>query len=329
LVNDAKNRRIIIYGAGAIGGTLGGHLALSGAEVILIGRTGHVNSINQKGLHFITPSGTHYLKVRAVTSPRQIDFKSNDAVFLCVKSQNTEEAMYDLHSVIPDVPVFCFQNGVRNEEIAARLFPRVYGVMVRIGGEYITDGEITVRRDPPGWVVIGRYPQGLDAELEIIGDRVRNAGFLVRLSSDVMPYKWGKLMTNLGNAIGAITNGRWEETRRINQAAMQEANIILAQANIPWVSQEKLSEEWHEIAEKPRKVLSTESQSSTWQSLARKQGSVETEFLNGEIVRQAKRLGKEAPINAALLQITQEMAAHHETPGKYTPGELEKLLGIT
>ena len=136
-------------------------------------------------------------------------------------------------------------------------------------------------------------------------------------------------MSNLNNAIGAITNSRWEETRRINQAATEEGREILKLAGIPWISQEQLSAEWKEIAEKPRKVLTTESQSSTWQSLARQQGSVETEFLNGEIVRQASLLGREAPVNAALTRITQEMAANHEKPGKYKLEALEKLLGLT
>jgi 2-dehydropantoate 2-reductase len=164
--------------------------------------------------------------------------------------------------------------------------------------------------------------------LEAIGDQVRQAGFKVLLSEKVMPYKWGKLMANLNNAIGAITNSRWDETGLLHRAAVEEARDILKLAGIPWISQEQLAVEWKDLAEKPRKVLTTESQSSTWQSLARKQGSVETEFLNGEIVRQAKRIGKEAPINAGLMRITLEMAAKHETPGKYKPAELEKLLGI-
>jgi 2-dehydropantoate 2-reductase len=328
LANETKKSRVIILGAGAIGGALGGHLALSGTEVVLVARPGHVNRINEKGLHFITPAGTHFLRVPAVTSPGQIKFREEDVIFLCVKSQNSEEALSELHSVIQNIPVFCFQNGVRNEETASRYFTQVYGVMVRIGGEYITDGEITVRRDPPGWVVMGRYPQGLDERLKSCGDQVRQAGFRVLLSEKVMPYKWGKLMANLNNAIGAITNSRWEETGRLHRAAIEEASEILKLAGISWTSQEQLAVEWKELAEKPRKVLTTESQSSTWQSLARQQGSVETEFMNGEIVRQARQMGREAPINAGLLRITQEMAANHEKPGKYRPEELEKILGI-
>ena len=325
-----KNRdpRIIIYGAGAIGGALGGHLALAGAEVALIGRAGHINKIRDHGLRFITPSGTHILKLRAFTSPAEIDFKSDDIVFLTMKSQNTEAALCDLQNIVKDIPIFCFQNGVRNEEIAAKYFPRVYAVMVRIGGEYVTDGEITVRRDPPGWLVMSRYPDGIDALVESVSGIVRQAGFHVLIRPNAMPYKWGKLMSNLANAIGAITNAKWNETRPIMQAAQEEARNILNLAGIHWISQEDLRKEWPDLDSPPKRSLTTESQSSTWQSLARRQGTVETEFLNGEIVRLAKRLGKSASINEGLVRITEEMAAKRESPGKHTAKELTQMLGI-
>ena len=55
---------------------------------------------------------------------------------------------------------------------------------------------------------------------------------------------------------------------------------------------------------------------------------METEFLNGEIVKLAKRLGKTAPINETLNRITQEMASKREKPGKYPVPELRQILGI-
>src|ERR1035437_6258090 len=100
------NYRIIIYGPGAIGGTVGGHLALSGSNVVLIGRGGHIARIQGQGLHLITPTGTHTLKIPAVTTPKQIEFTPNDVVLLCVKSQDTETALRDLQSVTKNVPVF-------------------------------------------------------------------------------------------------------------------------------------------------------------------------------------------------------------------------------
>lgn len=320
--------RFIIYGAGGIGSIMGGHLARTGHEVILIGRPGHVGAINENGLRLITPTGTHVLKIPAVTAPKDIGFKDDDVVLLCMKGQDTEGAMRDLSAVTKDVPVFCFQNGVRNEEIASQYFPGVYGVMVRVGAVYLKDGEVTARRDPPGWYIIGRYPEGIDETAEAVAEGLRVAGYLVRTTRNVMPYKWGKLMANVGNAVGAITNGSWEAMMPLFRAVFEEAGPVVEEAGIDWISQEQVARDWPEITAPLRGSLTTEAQSSTWQSLARRQGSVEVDFLNGEIVRLAKKLGKRVPLNEKLVQISREMAASHELPGKYTLDELSMMLGL-
>jgi 2-dehydropantoate 2-reductase len=321
--------RYIIYGAGGIGSIMGGHLARTGHDVILIGRPGHVSAIKSQGLRLITPSETYTLKIPAVTAPEQINFTPDDVVCLCMKGQDTEGALQGLKKVTAGVPVFCFQNGVRNEEIAARYFANVYGVMVRVGAVYLADGEVIARRDPPGWYIMGRYPTGTDALVEAVAGGLREAGYLVRTSADVMPYKWGKLMTNLSNVIGAITGGEWGTPRTVNQAVFGEARAIVEKAGIKWVSQEQVARDWPETETSVRARLDTEAQSSTWQSLARRQGSVETEFLNGEIVRVAERLGLKAPLNQKLVEIGQAMAAHHETPGRYTTAQLSEMLGLS
>lgn len=320
--------RIIIYGAGGIGSVVGGHLWRNGQEVVLIGRSSHVNAIKFSGLKLVTPGKTFLLSVPAVTFPGEINFRPDDIVFLCMKGQNTEDALHDLRTVIKDVPIFCLQNGVRNEEIAVQYFPRVYGAMIRIGAEYLTAGEVVCRRDPPGWLIIGRYPKGNDQLCEEVARSLRTGGFMVKVTENVMPYKWGKLLANLGNALDAITGSRGKEVELIARAAEQEFSDLLQQAGIHWISQEETARSWLEIARPPRGTLKTAGFSSTWQSLMRQQGSVETEFLNGEIVRLAKKLGRRAPVNEKLLQISQEMAAGHEKPGKYTLKQLCSVLGL-
>jgi 2-dehydropantoate 2-reductase len=245
-----------------------------------------------------------------------------------MKSQNTEEAMKNLKAVVDDVPVFSFQNGIRNEEIISDYFPRVYGVMVRVGSVYLDDGEVIARRDPPGWLIIGKYPKGKDETAEVVAEHLRTARFYAKTTDDVMPYKWGKLMANLSNAIGAITNARWRDVSHIMQAAQNELTELLTEAGIDWISQERVVEEWPDVTEPLLGTVKHEAQSSTWQSLAREQGTVETDFMNGEVVRLAEKLGKKAPVNETLLRITKEMAANHEHPGKYTAEQLSGILGL-
>ena len=328
MADKKVNFRIIIFGAGAVGGVVGGLLALSGTPVTLIGRPSNVKIIREHGLRIVTPGVTQTIKLPMVTTPDQVDFGPADVVFLCVKGQDTERAMSDLHSVVKDAPIFCLQNGVRNEEIVNKYFPGVYGVLVLGGGVFTQDGEVTSRGAPPGRFMVGRYPKGTDKLVESVAALLRNAGYEVVVTPEIMPYKWGKLLLNLTNAVGAITNSSGEEANRIAHAVQDEGKEILTQAGVRWIPIEESPPRWPKGAKRPIDGPSGIPLGSTWQSLTRRQGSVETEFLNGEIVRVAMKLGKEAPLNETLLRITEEMAANHELPGKYTPTELIKLLKL-
>ncbi|MFC2007666.1 ketopantoate reductase family protein [Chloroflexota bacterium] len=319
--------KIIIYGAGAIGGVVGGHLSRTGQEVVLIARPAQATEINENGLRLVTPAGSHVVPISAVTGPDQIDFGKNDIVFLCMKGQNTEEAIHDLRAVTEDIPIFCIQNGVRNEEITAGYFPRVYGAMIQCRAMYLSPGEVTAISDPPGNIAIGRYPNGIDELAENAAAMLRTAGFMVMVTPDIMPCKWGKLMGNITNAIEAICNVSRSEADTLVRATQHELQELLTRAGMRWVPMQELRREFPGFGP-PRDRLKVNVHCSTWQSLARGQGTIETEFLNGEVVRLARKLGLEAPINQKLLSITQEMAANREPPGKYTPDQLETLLGL-
>jgi 2-dehydropantoate 2-reductase len=175
------------------------------------------------------------VKIPAFTTPAQINFRQTDVVFLCVKSQDTEGAIRELYSVVKGIPVFCFQNGVRNEEIVSKYFTRVYAVMVKAGSVFTKYGEVITRSKPPGRFVIGLYPDGTDVLVESVATKLRNAGYDVMVTPEVMPYKWGKLMDNLNNAVGAITNATGEEANRIVHAAQNEGKEILAEAGVRWI----------------------------------------------------------------------------------------------
>ena len=53
--------RYIIYGAGAVGGTIGGKLFQSGHDVVLIARGDHLHAIRERGLRLRTPHGDDQL----------------------------------------------------------------------------------------------------------------------------------------------------------------------------------------------------------------------------------------------------------------------------
>ena len=153
--------RFIIYGAGAVGSSVGGYLAQAGNKVVLIGRAAHAARINSSGLLLKDANGTHHIAIEAVTSIKEILESPEDVIFLCVKSQDTAEAVARIKEwTTSDLPIFCFQNGVRNEENVARSFRNVYGVLVAVGVRYVGPGEIV--HYAPKALTLGCYREGLD-----------------------------------------------------------------------------------------------------------------------------------------------------------------------
>ena len=94
--------RFIIHGAGAVGSLVGGWLADSGAEVVLIARDAHADAVNQHGLQIKSVKGDRVVKLSAVTSPNQIAPRADDVLFLTVKSSQTAASVQALREIFPD-----------------------------------------------------------------------------------------------------------------------------------------------------------------------------------------------------------------------------------
>src|SRR6266511_3657797 len=137
--------RFIIHGAGSIGSLIGGRLAESGAEVVLIARHAHAAAINRSGLLVKSRDGDRVVKaLSAVTHPRQITPSLGDVIILTVKSSQSAASIQSLRETFPEeTPVVCMQNGVRNEEVAAGRFLRVYGGMLGISATFLEAGLVT------------------------------------------------------------------------------------------------------------------------------------------------------------------------------------------
>ncbi|MBM4435932.1 MAG: NAD(P)-binding domain-containing protein [Actinobacteria bacterium] len=135
--------RTVVFGAGAIGSVIGAQLARAGQDVVLIARPAH--AINAHGLKLWRPEGEQLVRVPATTALAQLDLLHRDlVVLLCVKGQDTTAALAQIADAIGTrTPVFCCQNGVGNEALAARDFSRVYGVVVNAPGQFHEPGVCT------------------------------------------------------------------------------------------------------------------------------------------------------------------------------------------
>jgi 2-dehydropantoate 2-reductase len=123
--------RYVIFGAGAIGGAVGARLHKSGHDVLLIARGAHYQKMAADGLTIATPAERFTARIPVVSSTADAGLRDGDAVLLCVKSQQSWEALLAVRDAAAragvSVPVVCMQNGVDNERKALRLFPETYG----------------------------------------------------------------------------------------------------------------------------------------------------------------------------------------------------------
>ncbi|MCI0890064.1 MAG: ketopantoate reductase family protein, partial [Chloroflexi bacterium] len=72
--------RYIIYGAGAVGGVIGGRLFQNGRDVVLIARGPHLEALRRDGLTLQSASETAQLQIAVAGSPAEIEFQDGDAV---------------------------------------------------------------------------------------------------------------------------------------------------------------------------------------------------------------------------------------------------------
>ncbi|HET8665647.1 MAG TPA: 2-dehydropantoate 2-reductase [Nocardioides sp.] len=122
--------RVVVLGAGGIGGTIGARLHQAGYDVTLIARGPHGEVVRDRGLTFETPEERVTLRIPAYARPDEVAWRRDDVVVLAAKSQDTEGAARDLFAAAGDVPVVAAQNGVANERTLTRWFSRVHGLCV-------------------------------------------------------------------------------------------------------------------------------------------------------------------------------------------------------
>jgi 2-dehydropantoate 2-reductase len=317
--------RFVIYGAGGVGGTIGGCLHQGGHEVVLIARGAHYEALRARGLELRWPGGSEVLPIETVDHPSRLSWRGgdDDVVLLTMKSQHTTAALEDLVRSGYRGPVVCAQNGVANERMALRRFERVYGLCVQLPATFLEAGVVLAHSDDcAGLLDLGRYPHGTDQVAEDVAAALRGSRMLSDADPAVMGKKYGKLLMNLGNALDAAC-GRSGFTSDLGKAVRAEGRTALDAAGIEVTAQAK-----DRMARVTIRPVGEDGHkgSSSWQSLARGTGSIETDYLNGEITLLGRLHGVPTPVNAMLVDVANEMARDGVPPGSYTVEQLQQRL---
>ena len=324
--------RYVVVGAGAVGGTVGGRLYDAGHDVVLVARGAHADVMRREGLRLALPERVLTVRAPVATAVGEVAFGADDVVLLATKTQDTGAVLDDLATLRPEVPVACIQNGVANERMALQRFSDVYGVVVMLPAVLLEPGRIDAQGHPfSGLLDLGRAPAGIDDLAEQIAADLSDSGFVSQAVPDIMRWKYAKLLRNLGNAIEALCGHELSEedlaaVAKIDQRLRDEAEACFTAAGIAWTG----DEEWFARRKKQVQWTPVEGRDraggSSWQSLARGSGSIEADFLNGEIAELGRQHGVPTPANAVVQQLATAAASSGAAPGSMTVTELRRHL---
>jgi len=282
--------KIAVMGAGAVGCYYGGKLARAGHDVILIGRSQHIEAIEQRGLRFEAQSLDEYIPLAATTQASAV--QSAELVLFCVKSTDTQRAALDIKPFLaPNAQLLSLQNGVENTQELRKIVPQeVITAVVYVALDMAGPGH--VRHHGRGELVL--EPAGAHLAQTLIA-----AGIPVEISADARGALWTKLIINCAyNALSAIVQrpyGQLAQSEGVSAVLRDVIDECLAVARAEGVV---ITSDIHAAVQRIAQTM-PEQYSSTAQDLARGKRS-EIDHLNGLIARRGQALGIPTPTNRLL-----------------------------
>jgi 2-dehydropantoate 2-reductase len=185
--------RILIIGAGAIGGYFGARLMAAGRDVTFLVRERRAEQLRRNGLKVTSPLGDLNLPTPALTSAATLkDFY--DLVILSSKAYDLEGSIEDFAAGVgPNSRVLPLLNGLRHLDVLDARFgaQRVLGGLARISSTLDADGRIH-QLGTFNALAFGSRSSGPETKIEGIADTLRVPGFDAHLSADILHEMWEK-----------------------------------------------------------------------------------------------------------------------------------------
>jgi 2-dehydropantoate 2-reductase len=184
--------RILIWGAGAIGGTVAAYLRRAGVDVTAVDANGaHVRAIRERGLAITGPI-ENFVQPLPAYSPDDVT-GTWDIIFLCVKAQHTEAAAKQLDPhLAPDGVVVSLQNGFNELAIADAVGrARTTGAFINFGADVLEPG--VVHFGGRGAVVIGELDRPRSERLGRVHRALRHFELDAIITDNIWGYLWGKM----------------------------------------------------------------------------------------------------------------------------------------
>lgn len=315
---------IVIWGAGAIGGSLGVSFMRAGHDVTFVdSAAAHVDAINAQGFRIAGPIFEDIVKVRALL-PEQVTGQ-HPLIFLCVKAQHTEAAVTALAPhLAQDGVVVSAQNGLNELTIAKVVGAhRTIGCFVNFGADYLEPG--VVHYSGHGAVVIGELDGAITPRVQALHQLMQDFEPKAVLTTNIWGYLWGKLVYGALLFGTAVTNDSISDVlanpdvRAVLTRLGQEVGAVAAAEGIrteafdgfdpaafrPGASQTLIDTSFNDMVVHNRK--SAKSHSGIWRDLAIRKRKTEVLAQLGPIVEVAARHGFRTPLTAHLITLIQDI----------------------
>lgn len=306
---------ICVFGAGSIGCYVGGRLAATGTLVTFVGRERLAKEIRQHGLKLSDFHGADLRvagpAVNFVTDPAGA--KNADLVLVTVKSAGTEEAGRELAAVLkPGAIVVSFQNGLHNAETLRAQLPGRTVLTGMVPYNVLNRGEGRFHQGTGGHLMIDAH-----ASIERFLPAFDAAGLKLIQHPDMRAVQWGKLQLNLHNAVNALSGTTIEQEladrglRTCWALAQVELLDVLDAAGIKPARATPLPPRLlpfllraPDFLVRRTKLVKVDplARSSMWEDLQAGR-KTEVDYLNGEVVTLAGKVGRKAPVNAKLVEL--------------------------
>jgi 2-dehydropantoate 2-reductase len=331
--------KFAVIGLGAVGSIIGGLLTRSNQETLLIGKETQIKELKKNGLKIKGISKKPVVVKKLNVTSDYSKLKEIDVIFICVKSQDTEELSKSISKYLKKSSVIVsLQNGVKNKQIISEITNHqcIAGIVL-FNSIYLKAGSVNLTYN--GGIVLEK----LGESTEKISSFLTNAGFKVTLVDNILGYQYSKLIVNLQIAVTALTGQTIKESitnkysREILVKTMNEGIEIVNKSGIklerlPDIDPIKIVKRMQNLNKFLLALgsrfmgIKQEARNSMWQSLRRGRPT-EIDYINGEIVSLAKKNNLTAPINSRLVELIKEAEENKELK-KHKPEKLKEILKI-
>lgn len=333
----------IIFGAGLVGGYIGGILTSLGLSVKLVCRPTVQKKLSQGVLLTDYSGNTTEVKKLEFIAPNKVNNTNDnihlvDFIWITVKCTGIEQASTDITSLFgPKTTILCCQNGLGSHHIIKNCFPnnQVLRVMVPFNIAEPKSGHL--HRGSEGFLTIEKSKQ-----VESLVKFINTPLLPVKDCQDMQSLLWAKLQLNLGNSINALANIPVKQMlqqrayRLVIAQLMDELLLVTKGLNIQLPRLTALPAKYvPKILRLPNflftmvanKMLAIDPtvRTSMWWDLS--QGKkTEIDYINGAVVKAANQLGITATANKNVIELIKRQEKNNETKKTFEGIKASALL---